>query len=93
MRKSKQSLLYIPTWTLLVISALFLAATIFDIYLVASLESFETITVNGIVYPKGSEGYLAGIKSMKLAFGGSAILTLLVSIVSAWLFYNRVKTR
>lgn len=76
----------------MVISVLFLAVTIFDLYLITNLESFQSITVNGIVYEKGSEGYLAGIRSMKFAFSGSAIFTLLVSIIAAWLFYNRLKS-
>ena len=93
MRKRKQSFLYIPTWTLLVISALFLAVTMFDMYLIANLESFQSVTVNGIVYEKGSEGYVAGIRSMKFAFSGSAVFTLGVSIIAAWLFYSRMKSR
>ena len=89
----KKSFFYFPTWTLILICILFMGATIFDIFLILNLDSFETITVNGVEHPKGSQGYLAGLKTMKQTFGAAAILTLPLSFAAGWFGYKRIKAK
>ncbi len=43
-----------------------MGATVFDIFLVFNIDSFETITVNGVEHAKGSQEYLAGLTTMKI---------------------------
>jgi cell division septal protein FtsQ len=89
----KKSFFYFPTWTLILICILFMGATVFEIFLILNLDSFETITVNGVEHSKGSQEYLAGLKTMKQTFGASAILTLLLSVAVGWFGYKRIKAK
>ncbi|OEU45461.1 MAG: hypothetical protein BBJ60_03665 [Desulfobacterales bacterium S7086C20] len=93
MNTTKRSFFYFPTWTLILISILFCGATLFDIYLIFNLESFESITVNGTEYFQGSEQYKSGIKTMKQSFGGSALVTMIISLATGWFGYKRIKNK
>ena len=93
MKNKKQNFFYFPTWTLFFTCILFLAATIFDLYIVFNCVSFETITINGIEYASGSDGYASGLNSMRISFGVSALITFLISFVTGWLGYKRIKDR
>ncbi len=87
---NKKSFFYFPTWTLILLSITSLGATVFGIYLIINLESFKAITINGVLYQKGSEQYQSGIQTMKYVFGGEALFFFIISIISGWIGYKRI---
>ncbi len=88
---NKKSFFYFPTWTLILLSVCFLGASIFGIYLIFNLESFKAITIDGVLYGKGSEQYQSGIQTMKYIFGGAALFELIICLLTGWLGYRRIK--
>ena len=89
MKEEKKGFFYIPTWALILICICAIGATIFDIYFVTNIDSFPTITVNGVEHEKGSEQYLVGVNTMKHTFGGTALVTLLIAFLTGYFAYKR----
>lgn len=48
------------------------------------------MTINGVLYQKGSEQYQSGIQTMKYVFSGEALFFLIISIISGWFGYKRI---
>ena len=93
MTATKKRFFYFPTWTLILVCVLFFGATLFGVYLVMNLESFKSITIDGVEYFQGTEQYNSGLKIMKQSFGGSAVVTLIISLLTGWFGYKRIKNK
>ena len=89
MKRERKSFFFFPTWILVVLSVVFMGATLFDIYLLFKLESFPTIRLDGIEYARGTPQYQEGIEAMRKSFIISAVVTFIVSITNGFYAYKR----
>lgn len=82
MRPSIKNLFHIPTWALIFLALAATGALVADLYLFFTIDSFDTITVNGTLYLKGSEAYSSGIKVLKKSFIYSGLLSTVVMFLT-----------
>lgn len=66
-------------------------ALLADIYLFFRIDSFDSITVNGIIYLKDSEEYASGIVTLKKSFLFSGLLSVVVLYFSMRTIVRRYK--
>lgn len=89
----KKGFFYVPTWTLILFSVIFLASSGFELFFLLNADSIEKITVNGIQYSKGSEQYQYRIEMLRNYVMASLVISLLVSFISGFFAIKRIKSK
>lgn len=89
MSSKLKNLFHIPTWALVFLALASSGALLVDIYMLFTLDSFITITVDGIEYMQGTEEYHSGLHDIKRSFLFSALLALVVGILTSRTIYKR----
>ncbi len=84
-------LLHIPTWVLVFLAVASIGALVLDILIVFNINSFESITINGVEHYRGTSEYLAGINDMKKSFAFSGFVATLAGVISTRTIYKRRK--
>lgn len=84
-------LFHIPTWVLVFLAVASIGALILDILFVFNINSFESITINGVEHHKGTSEYLVGINDMKRSFAFSGFIAMLAGVISTRTIYRRNK--
>ncbi len=88
-----RNLFHIPTWVLVFLALASIGALILDIIFVFNINTFESVTINGTEYHKGTEQYLVEINKLKKSFAFSGIVAMFVGIFSTRNIYKRNKKK
>ncbi|WP_163340302.1 hypothetical protein [Desulfopila sp. IMCC35008] len=84
-----RALLHIPTWVLIFLALAAAGALLTDLYILLTLGSWTSITIDNIEYLRGTEEFATGLHDMKTSFLFSALLALIVVIVTFRTLYKR----
>lgn len=82
-------LFYIPTWVVIFLLLASTGAVLFDVYLIFTIDSFNSLNINGIEYFKDSEDYALKVQQMKKSFVYSGIIATLVGVITCRTLYKR----
>ncbi len=88
-----KNLFYIPTWVLVFLALASIGALILDIYIVFNINTFDSITINGIEYHKGTDEYLVGINELKRSFAFSGFVAMMAGVFSTRTIYKRKRDK
>jgi hypothetical protein len=84
---------YIPTGALILLCVVSILSLGFEGFFFLNIDSFETITVNGIQYNKGTEQYHSGMETMKNALMVSVGITCVFSMITGFFSIKRIKSK
>jgi hypothetical protein len=84
-----RNLFYIPTWAVVFLALASAGALIVDLYMLFTLDSFTSITIDGIEYVKGTEEFRLRLHELKRSFFFSALLALVISLFTSRAIYKR----
>ncbi len=90
---NKRSFFYIPTYALIIIFVMVTLSLTFEIFVYFNVSSFESITVNDIVYKQGEAGYEKGLKTMKNILLITFSTSLVFSVLFGYFSFKRIKNK
>ena len=91
--KNKKAFFYIPTYSLIIVFVLVTLSLTFEMFVYFNVSSFETITVNDIIYRQGEAGYEEAIKTMKNILLITFSTSLAFSVVLGYFSFKRIKAK
>lgn len=87
----KKGFFYIPTWMITLLFIVSMGSLGFETLFILNMDTFETTTVNGRQYIKGTEQYQSGMEILKNSIIVSAGITLVLSGIIGYLALKRIK--
>ena len=90
---SEKGFFHIPNWAIILLCIISAASLCFELVFFLNLDTFETISVNGIQYHKGTEQYQSGIGILKSVLMFSAGTSVIVSAITGYFAVKRIKNR
>ncbi len=90
---NKRSFFYVPTYALIIIFVVVTLSLTFEVFVYFNVSSFETITVNDIIYRQGEAGYEKALKTMKNILLMTFSTSLVFSVVLGSFSFKRIKSK